>query len=129
MPTAKTVKPSLSSVAVRAFGNIAKAWGLGLREQRAALGNVTKQTIYNWREHPERARLSSDQLDRVSYLLGIYKALHILFTRPEQADSWIRRPNAALPFGGRPAADLIFSGRIEDLIRVRRYLDGARGAW
>jgi hypothetical protein len=102
---------------------------MDLREQRAALGNVSKQTIYNWREHPERARLNGDQLDRVSYLLGIYKALHILFTRPEQADSWIRRPNTALPFGGRPAADLMFSGRIEDLIRVRRYMDGARGAW
>ncbi|MGB8910126.1 MAG: MbcA/ParS/Xre antitoxin family protein [Candidatus Cybelea sp.] len=120
---------ALSATAVRAFGNIARAWDMDLREQRAALGNISKQTIYNWREHPERARLSGDQLDRVSFLLGIFKALHILFTRPEQADSWIRRPNAALPFGGRPAADLMFSGRIEDLIRVRRYVDGARGVW
>ena len=120
---------ALSAAAVRAFGNIARAWDMDLREQRAALGNISKQTIYNWREHPERARLNGDQLDRVSFLLGIFKALHILFTRPEQADSWIRRPNAALPFGGRPAADLMFSGRIEDLIRVRRYVDGARGVW
>ena len=120
---------ALSAVAVKAFGNIAQAWGMDLQEQRAALGNVSKQTIYNWRRHPQRARLSGDQLDRVSYLLGIYKALHILFTRPEQADTWIRRPNTALPFGGRCAADLIFSGRLEDLIRVRRYVDGVRGAW
>jgi uncharacterized protein (DUF2384 family) len=128
--SARTVEATaLSAAAVRTFGRIAHAWGMDLREQRAALGNVSKQTIYNWREHPERARLNGDQLDRVSYLLGIYKALHILFTRPEQADSWIRRPNTALPFGGRPAADLMFSGRIEDLIRVRRYMDGARGAW
>jgi hypothetical protein len=124
-----TEATALSAAAVRAFGNVALAWGMDLRERRAAFGNVSKQTIYNWREHPERARLNGDQLDRVSYLLGIYKALHILFTRPEQADSWIRRPNAALPFGGRPAADLMFSGRIEDLIRVRRYVDGARGVW
>jgi uncharacterized protein (DUF2384 family) len=114
---------------VKAFGKIAQAWGMDVREQRAALGNVSKQTIDNWRAHPQRARLNGDQLDRVSYLLGIYKALHILFTRPEQADTWIRRPNAALPFGGRRAAELIFSGRLEDLIRVRRFLDGARGAW
>lgn len=121
--------PSLSAVAVKTFANIARAWDLDLNEQRAALGNVSKQTIYNWREHPEKARLSDDQLDRVSYLLGIYKALHVLFTRPEQADSWIRRPNAAPPFGGKPAAALMFGGRLEDLIRVRRYLDAARGAW
>jgi hypothetical protein len=130
MRTGETTEATaLSAAAVRAFGNIAHAWGMDLREQRAALGNISKQSIYNWREHPKRARLNRDQLDRVSYYLGIYKALHILFTRPEQADSWIRRPNAALPFGGRPAADLMFSGRIEDLIRVRRYVDGARGVW
>ncbi|MGA9945610.1 MAG: MbcA/ParS/Xre antitoxin family protein [Candidatus Cybelea sp.] len=130
MRTGETTEATaLSAATVRAFGNIARAWGMDLREQRAALGNISKQTIYNWREHPERARLNGDQLDRVSYYLGIYKALHILFTRPEQADCWIRRPNAALPFGGRPAADLMFSGRIEDLIRVRRYVDGARGVW
>ncbi len=127
--TEATEGTALSGASVRAFANIARAWGMDLREQRAALGNVSKQTIYNWRERPERARLNGDQLDRVSYLLGIYKALHILFTRPEQADSWIRRSNAALPFGGRPAAGLMFSGRIEDLIRVRRYVDGARGVW
>jgi uncharacterized protein (DUF2384 family) len=119
----------LSAPAVRAFDKIAIAWQMDVAEQRAALGGVSRQTIYNWREHPERARLSDDQLDRISYLLGIYKALHILFTRPEQADSWIRRPNSSVPFGGRPAADLLFSGRMLDLIRVRRYLDGARGAW
>lgn len=130
MPSGALAKTNrLSAVAVKTFGNIARAWGLDVREQRAALGNVSKQTLYNWRDRPERARLSDDQLDRVSYLLGIYKALHVLFTRPEQADSWIRRPNAAMPFGGKPAADLMFSGRIEDLIRVRRYLDAARGAW
>lgn len=116
-------------VAAQTFFNIADAWDMDVGEQRAALGNVSKQTVYNWREHPERARMTSDQLDRVSYLLGVYKALHILFTRPEQADSWIRRPNAAVPFGGKSAAELLFSGRMEDLIRVRRYLDGVRGSW
>lgn len=118
----------LSAVAAKTFANIASAWKLTLAEQCAAMGNVSKQTIYNWRQHPERARLSDDQLDRVSYLIGIYKALHIVFTRPEQADGWIRRPNSAAPFGGKPAAELLFSGRMDGLIAVRRYLDGVRGA-
>jgi uncharacterized protein (DUF2384 family) len=116
-------------VAAKIFFNLADTWAMDVAEQRAALGGVSKQTIYNWRAHPQRARLTSDQLDRVSYLLGIYKALHIIFTRNEQADSWIRRANAAPPFGGKAASELIFSGRMEDLIRVRRYLDGERGAW
>lgn len=125
-----TVKtPASERVAAKVFFKIVDAWQMDVAEQRDALGGVSKQTIYNWRAHPERVRFSGDQLDRVSYLLGVYKALHILFTRPEQADSWIRRPNAAPPFGGKSAAELLFSGRMEDLIRVRRYLDGVRGAW
>jgi hypothetical protein len=116
-PALATPSRDLSAPAVRAFVKIATIWQMDLAEQRAALGGVSRQTIYNWREHPERARLSDDQLDR------------ILFTRPEQADSWIRRANSSVPFGGRPAADLLFSGRMLDLIRVRRHLDGARGAW
>jgi uncharacterized protein (DUF2384 family) len=116
-------------VAAKTFFKIAEAWRMSIAEQRAAMGGVSKQTLYNWRAEPNRARFTNDQLDRISYLLGIYKALRIVFTRPEQADSWVRRPNAAPPFGGKPAADLLFSGRIEDIIRVRRYLDGVRGAW
>jgi uncharacterized protein (DUF2384 family) len=118
----------LSPAGLRSFFRLAAAWKLRPSEQRAALGNIAKQTLYNWRDNPESARLSDDQLDRISYLFGVYKALHIIFTRPEQADSWIRRPNEATPFGGKSAADLMFSGHMEDLLRVRRYLDAQRGA-
>jgi uncharacterized protein (DUF2384 family) len=119
----------LSPASVRAFFRIAAAWHLSIGEQRAALGNVAKQTLYNWRDNSAAVRLSDDQLDRISYLLGIYKALHIIFTRPEQADTWIRRPNEAPPFGGKPAAAILFSGKMEDMMRVRRYLDAARRPW
>jgi uncharacterized protein (DUF2384 family) len=135
-PASTQVRPPVTSTAsrlspagLRAFFRIADVWHLSPGEQRAALGSVAKQTLYNWREHPESARLSDDQLDRLSYLLGIYKALHIIFTRPEQADTWIRRPNEAPPFGGKPAAQILFSGKMEDLMRVRRYLDAARSPW
>ena len=129
MPRTQALPISAERVAAKTFFNIADAWEMDVAEQRAALGGISKQTVYNWRANPRRARLHGDQLDRISYLLGIYKALHIIFTRPEQADTWIRRTNAAPPFGGKAAAELIFSGRMEDLIRVRRYLDGVRGAW
>lgn len=129
MSQARIPVDRISGAGLRAFFRIARTWGLSIAEQRAALGGVSKSTLYNWRERPEEAGLSEDQLDRISYVFGIYKALHILFTRPEQADTWIRRPNEAIPFGGKPAADLMFSGRMEDLMRVRRYLDGVRSGW
>ena len=124
--------PSLEQLAVpglRAFFRIARAWDLTIAEQQSLLGGIAKQTVYNWAARPQEARLTRDQIDRISYVIGIYKALNILFTRPEQADTWLRRDNAALPFDGHPAADLMFTGRMDDLIRVRRYLDGARGVW
>ena len=130
MSHARTVSPAaLSRVGLQAFFNLARVWKMDVAEQRAALGSISKQTLYNWRDNPGKVRLTGDQLDRISYLLGIYKALHVLFTRPEQADSWIRRPNDAPPFGGKPAAELMFGGRMDSLMRVRRHLDGARGAW
>jgi hypothetical protein len=134
MPKLKHASPSataaeVSPAGLRTFFRIADAWRLSVAERRAIFGNVAKQTLYNWRRQPESARLTGDQLDRLSYLFGIYKALHIIFPRPEQADTWLRRPNAAPPFGGKPAAELLFSGKMEDLARVRRYLDGARSPW
>ena len=69
--------------------------------------------------------LSADTLERVSYLLGIYKALQLLFTQPSQADAWVRKPNAA--FGGRSALDHALGGKVVDLASVRSYLDAVRG--
>ena len=130
MSNLRTASPAaLSRVGLQAFFNLAGVWKMDVAEQRAALGSISKQTLYNWRDSPGKVRLTGDQLDRISYLLGIYKALHVLFTRPEQADSWIRRPNDSPPFGGKPAAELMFGGRMDGLMRVRRHLDGARGAW
>lgn len=120
---------TLSAAGIRAFFRIAEAWDLSEGEKMAAMGGVSRATLFNWKRDPSNVRLGVDQLDRLSYLIGIYKALQIVFTRSEQADGWIRRPNSAPPFGGKPAADLMFSGRMEDLMRVRRYLDGVRGVW
>ena len=66
-------------------------------------------------------------LERISYVLGIYKALQVLFPDPTRADAWLRKPNAALPFGGGSALDRMLSGNVADLFVVRSYLDAPRG--
>ncbi len=129
LQTAEPAAQRLSAAALRSFFRIAEAWKLTGEERRRVLGGVAKQTLYNWAARPENTTLTGDQLDRISYLLGIYKSLHILFSRPEQADSWIRRPNDGAPFGHKTAADILFSGRMEDMLLVRRYLDAARSPW
>jgi hypothetical protein len=71
-----------------------------------------------------------DTLDRISYILGIYKALHILFSDDNRADEWVRRPNNASMFGGMTALQFMLrDGRMVDLFKVRQYLDAQRGGW
>jgi uncharacterized protein (DUF2384 family) len=111
---------------LRAFANIAERWGLSVAEQLKLLGIASRSTFFKWRKERE-PRLPQDTLERLSYLLGIYKALQILLPDPQAADQWIRRPNTAPPFGGRSALERMLSGQVADLYIVRQYLDSERG--
>jgi len=121
--------PALSGAAIRAFTNIATLWRLSLEEQLALLGDPPRSTFYKWKKDPDAAHLGRDTLERISYLLGIYKSLQILLPDPAAADAWVRKPNDALPFGGRSALDRMLSGNVSDLFVVRQYLDAMRGGW
>ncbi len=118
--------PALGGAGLRAFANIAEAWGLSIAEQLQLLGIGSRSTFFKWRRE-QSPRLPRDTLERLSYLLGIYKALQILIPDPRAADEWIRRPNSAAPFGGRSALDRMLSGQVADLYVVRQYLDAERG--
>jgi hypothetical protein len=127
-PTKVTVE-AMSAAAVRAFGNIASLWHLDTEEQLTLLGHPPRSTFYKWKKQPEGAHLGRDTLERISYILGIYKALQILLPDEKAADSWIRKPNSAPLFGGRSALDRMLSGNVADLFVVRQYLDAMRGGW
>ena len=75
----------------------------------------------------EIGRIDRDAKARLSNLIGIHKALRIVFREPHRGYAWIRAPNAA--FGGRTALEVMLDGEMTDLIRVRRYLDAERGGW
>jgi hypothetical protein len=111
---------------VRAFVRIAELWRLSVAEQLTLLGIPSRSTYFKWRKEPQ-ARLPRDTLERLSYLLGIYKALQLLLPPTQAADEWIRRPNAEPLFGGRSALDRMLSGNVADLYLVRQYLDSQRG--
>jgi hypothetical protein len=115
-----------SAPALRTFFRIADAWGLQAREARILLGNPPASTFFHWKKGKAGA-LGRDVLERISYILGIYKALQILFPEGELADRWIRKPNEAPLFGGRSALERMLSGNVGDLYVVRAYLDGQRG--
>lgn len=112
----------LASVGMKAFLALAKAWRLTDAEARSLLGNPPVAVLRRW-EHGQTSDLPQDVLSRISFLLGIFKALNLLFPNPEQADSWLRRPNTAPLFSGSTALDRMLVGSMEDLRAVRDYLD------
>jgi hypothetical protein len=113
-----------SVVAKKTFFRIMELWRIGNDEARVLLGNPSRGTFFSWKKG-EGGALSRDALERVSYVIGIYKDLQILFTDESQADAWVSKPNEA--FGGKSALARMAAGNISDLHAVRAYLDHARG--
>jgi hypothetical protein len=120
------VTGDLSGPALRAFFRIAEAWGLNATQERVLLGSPPPSTFFKWKK--DRAgNLPRDVLERISYVLGIYKALEILFPEARRANEWVSRPNTAPLFGGESALDRMLRGNVGDLYVVRQYLDAQRG--
>jgi len=121
-------RKELSAPALRAFFRIAELWRLSVAEQMTLLGITARSTFFKWKRDPN-VELPKDTIERISYLLGIYKALQILLPDQRAADAWVRQPNLAPLFGGKSALERMLSGHVADLFVVRRYLDAQRGGW
>jgi hypothetical protein len=118
---------NLSGPALRAFFRVAGLWGLDTAQERTLLGNPPASTYFKWKKEPQAANLSRDVLERISYVLGIYKALQIVLPDPARADAWLTRPNDAPLFRGQSALARMLGGNVSDLFVVRQYLDAQRG--
>lgn len=121
---------ALSGPGLRTFVAIADQWGLADADRMLVLGLPAHSTYYGWvraaRQHQD-ITLPVDTLLRISAVLGIHKALRILFQTEREGVEWLRGPHTALVFGGRPPIDLVTSGTQDGLLTVRRFLDAARG--
>jgi hypothetical protein len=112
----------LGGPALRTFFNIAKSWELSDEEQMKVLGLRSTSTLRSWRSGRVQ-NLRRDTLERISYMLGIYKAINILLPDPKRAREWMRRPNGWAILGGGSALDRMTAGNVGDLYVVRQYLD------
>jgi hypothetical protein len=116
----------LGGPALRSFFGLAEQWKLRIADQRKLLGDPPESTFYKWKRQQGGAP-GRDTIERISYLLGIWKSLQILFPDPAQADVWLHKPNQAPLFGGHSALERMLSGNVADLFVVRQYLDAQRG--
>ena len=124
-PALDTLDPTeVDRVALKAFFAMADEWKLSREQATTLLGGPSERTFYRWRSG-EVSGLPKDTLERISVMMGIYKAAHILLPEPERANAYIRRPNTA--FDDQSALDVMLKGRVDNLYQVRRYLDAWRG--
>ncbi|WBO59041.1 MbcA/ParS/Xre antitoxin family protein [Acidocella sp. MX-AZ03] len=109
----------------RAALNLFRLWGV-TDDQAAIILDLPRRTFARWKAG-ELGRIGRDGKARLSNLMGIHKALRIIFKEPARGYGWIKAPNAA--FGGRSALEVMLQGELTDLMRVRHYLDAERGGW
>jgi Protein of unknown function (DUF2384) len=109
----------------RAALNLFRHWDLS-DDQASVLLDLPVRTFRRWKAG-EVGRIDRDGKARLSNIIGIHKALRIIFSDPHRSYAWIKAPNGA--FTNQSALDVMLGGELTDLMRVRRYLDAERGAW
>lgn len=118
---------SVASSLLPAIFAIFSQWSLTGAQQMTLLGLSNEKTLYNWKNQPEKAKLTRDLLERASYILGIYKSLEILLPDEALADQWLSTPNDNPMFNGTAPLDRLMAGQVVDLAVVRNFLDAQRG--
>ena len=103
---------------------IVDKWRLPMERVGDLLGGMPRSTLYKLKT--AAGTLKQDELTRISYAVGIYKALHILLPA-EHADRWMTQPNDNFLFGGQPPLDYAIRNGIPGLQQIRSLLDAARG--
>lgn len=101
---------------------IARAWGLSEHEEAVTLGQPDHEAL-RVRKDGKGPEIDKGMVLRISYVLGIFRAINTILPNPERADALMRKPNKASIFDGRSALDRMTDGAIEELKIVRQYLD------
>ncbi|HVI30432.1 antitoxin Xre-like helix-turn-helix domain-containing protein [Hansschlegelia sp.] len=110
---------------VKAVVRACEFWGLTNREA-ADLFDVPIATWNRMKAGTFSGRLDQDKLTRASLIVGIFKALRILFNQ-EMVTGWPKAANTGPLFQGRSPVAWMIEGGIPAMLRTRRYLDGLRG--
>jgi hypothetical protein len=123
--SAKEERERLSRSALKGFFKLAAAWKLRDDDARELLGGLSSSAYYEWKKNPDRV-LEVDRITRISYLLGIYKSLHIIYG-DKLADEWVGLPNRNAIFGGRSPLAYMVAGGLLSMQTVRKLVDARRG--
>ena len=123
-PTVPEISDAEGEAMARAVVNLFGKWEITDVQAAVLLGGLSARTWARWKSG-SIGRVPRDLKARLSNLMGIHKALRIIFTEPDRGYGWIKRSNET--FGGASALDIMLAGELTDIMRVRRYLDHVRG--
>ena len=133
--SSRAVQEKLSPVAIRAFFRLASHWKLRDEDARGLIGGISNGSFYQLKRSASKSSeakalpaktLDQDKLTRISLLLGIFKALNILYGT-KLADAWVQLPNSNPVFGGQTPLAYMLKGGMPSMLRVRQLLDARRG--
>ena len=123
----KQVQKRLSPAARKAFFKVTNAWKIRDEEAKQLLGGISNGAFYQLKGGELRTPLDQDRLVRVSLMVGIFKALNILYSQ-KLADAWISLPNSNAMFAGDTPLAYMVKGGQPAMMRVRQLLDARRVA-
>lgn len=114
----------LSHAAIVVFFRILEMWRIRHEDGMALLGGMSHGRYYEMKR-TRRGSLTQDELTRISLLIGIFKALNILFQQ-SLALQWITRSNSNPMFHNEPPLLALTRGGVPGMLSVRRLLDSRR---
>ncbi|MDY6840190.1 MAG: antitoxin Xre-like helix-turn-helix domain-containing protein [Pseudomonadota bacterium] len=125
-PEASDAETLRGHVALKGFFNICREWGCSQDEMMQMLGGVSRSTLAKYQKLPY-VKLSRDTLERISYVMGIYKSLRVMYPTAERANRRVRLATSEVPFSGTSALEFMARGSMKHLMQARRYFDAKRG--
>lgn len=116
----------LTPSALKAYFNILTKWGIKDIDGMRLMGGISRGKYYVLKKNPAGV-LDQDKLQRISLLVGIFKALNILYSE-RLADAWASLPNTNRLFAGQTPVEFMARGGLPGMMVVRRLLDARRGS-
>lgn len=120
------IRERLTATAIKSFLRIMEHWGIRDPDARRLLGGVSSGSYYAWKKQPAARTLDQDTLTRISLVVGIFKALNILYSQ-SLADAWITLPNRNAMFRGATPLDYMIQRGLPGMVLLRQLLDARRG--
>lgn len=117
----RAVPANKAAVSLKGFRYIMAQWGCTGAEQKQLLG--LSQEGFDELTSDPAGSMSEQVLLRISYLMGIARALHSLYPTDDRVASRLSKPTTDEPFCGLSPLAFMLAAPIEALPLTRRYFD------